>query len=109
MASKNFATGLKRSALTVALGMCFAGGVQAQSTSGAIYGKANDTPGVDYSELLEQKTFELGGIKTLISRNHYDEERFWSVYDRDRYQAIKRRADPHNLLRDLYEKFAPAR
>lgn len=75
----------------------------------AIYGKANDTPGVDYSELLEQKTFELGGIKTLISRNHYDEERFWSVYDRDRYQAIKRRADPHNLLRDLYEKFAPAR
>jgi len=41
MASKNFATGLKRSALTVALGMCFAGGVQAQSTSGAIYGKAD--------------------------------------------------------------------
>lgn len=41
MASKNFAKGLKRSALTVALGMCFAGGVQAQSTSGAIYGKAD--------------------------------------------------------------------
>jgi hypothetical protein len=38
MASKQFAKGLKRSALTVALGLCFAGGVQAQSTTGTIYG-----------------------------------------------------------------------
>ncbi|WP_189375848.1 TonB-dependent receptor [Thermomonas carbonis] len=41
MASNNFATGLKRSALTVALGMCFVGGVQAQSNSaGAVTGRA---------------------------------------------------------------------
>ena len=41
MASKNLAKGLKRSALTVALGLCFVGGVQAQSnTSGAITGQA---------------------------------------------------------------------
>ena len=41
MASKNLAKGLKRSALTVALGLCFVGGVQAQSnTSGAISGQA---------------------------------------------------------------------
>ncbi|MEO6227524.1 MAG: TonB-dependent receptor [Thermomonas sp.] len=38
MASNYLAKGLKRSALTVALGLCFAGGVQAQSTSGAIFG-----------------------------------------------------------------------
>ena len=38
MASQSFKSGLKRSALTVALGLCFAGGVQAQSTSGNIYG-----------------------------------------------------------------------
>ncbi len=38
MASNYLAKGLKRSALTVALGLCFAGGVQAQSTSGAISG-----------------------------------------------------------------------
>ena len=38
MASNYFAKGLKRSALTVALGMCFVGGVQAQSTTGSIYG-----------------------------------------------------------------------
>ncbi|RYI35463.1 MAG: TonB-dependent receptor [Acetobacteraceae bacterium] len=38
MASNYLAKGLKRSALTVALGLCFAGGVQAQSTTGGIYG-----------------------------------------------------------------------
>ena len=42
MASKNLAKGLKRSALTVALGLCFVGGVQAQSNAaGAIVGSAN--------------------------------------------------------------------
>lgn len=41
MASNYLAKGLKRSALTVALGMCFVGGVQAQSnTSGAVTGQA---------------------------------------------------------------------
>jgi len=38
MASNYIAKGLKRSALTVALGLCFVGGVQAQSTQGSIYG-----------------------------------------------------------------------
>ncbi len=42
MASKQLASGLKRSALTVALGLCFVGGVSAQSnSSGAITGSAN--------------------------------------------------------------------
>lgn len=40
MASRSFSKGLKRSALTVALGVCFAGSVSAQSTSGSIFGKA---------------------------------------------------------------------
>ena len=40
MASNYLAKGLKRSALTVALGLCFAGGVQAQSTTGSINGDA---------------------------------------------------------------------
>ena len=41
MASKQFAKGLKRSALTVALGLCFVGGVQAQTnTAGAVTGQA---------------------------------------------------------------------
>ena len=38
MASKYFSKGLKRSALTIALGVCFAGGVSAQSSVGSIFG-----------------------------------------------------------------------
>ena len=41
MASNYFAKGLKRSALTIALGMCFVGGVQAQTnTGGNVVGSA---------------------------------------------------------------------
>lgn len=38
MASNSIRFGFKRSVLTVALGLCFAGGVHAQATSGSIYG-----------------------------------------------------------------------
>ena len=42
MASNYLAKGLKRSALTVALGLCFVGGVQAQTnTAGAVNGRAS--------------------------------------------------------------------
>lgn len=40
MASNYLAKGLKRSTLTVALGLCVAGGVQAQSTTGSVFGQA---------------------------------------------------------------------
>lgn len=72
----------------------------------AVYGKRNDDPRVDYSQLLEEKTFELDGIKTLISRNHYTRERFWEVYDRPRYAAAKARLDPRGVFPDLYDKLS---
>jgi FAD/FMN-containing dehydrogenase len=71
----------------------------------AVYGKRNDEPGVDYYRLLQDRTFELGGIKTLISTNQYDEATFWSTYHRGNWDAVKRRTDPGNLFRGLYEKF----
>jgi hypothetical protein len=71
----------------------------------AIYGKPNGEADVDYSQLLEEKTFELGGIKTLISSNHYEEPRFWTIYDRDNYLAAKGRLDPGGLFPGLYDKF----
>ena len=40
MASNPIRSGFKRSALTVALGLCFAGTVHAQSTTGTVYGNA---------------------------------------------------------------------
>ncbi len=71
----------------------------------AVYGKLNNDPAVDYSQLLEEKTYELGGIKTLISRNHHTKDRFWQIYSRERYDAAKTRLDPRGLFPSLYEKF----
>jgi FAD/FMN-containing dehydrogenase len=71
----------------------------------AIYGKRNDAPDVDWSQVLEEKAFELDGIKTLISRNHYTRERFWEIYHRDNYAAAKARLDPKGVFPDLYDKF----
>ena len=72
----------------------------------AIYGKKNNDPSVDFSRMLEDKTFELGGIKTLISRNHYTRERFWEVYDKERYDRVKGRLDPRGLFKNLFDKFS---
>ena len=70
----------------------------------AVYGKRNNGR-IDWSKEIEDKTYELGGIKTLISRNHHTHERFWQIYDRGRWEAAKRELDPGGLFSDLYEKF----
>lgn len=70
----------------------------------AVYGKRNTGPR-DLSALLEAKTYELGGIKTLISENHHTEERFWSVYNRPAWEAAKAELDPGQHFAGLYEKF----
>ena len=70
----------------------------------AVYGKRNSRPEIDFSEMLERKTVELNGIKTLISRNHFDEKTFWRVYNRDAYDRMKGEVDPCNLFRNLYDK-----
>jgi FAD/FMN-containing dehydrogenase len=72
----------------------------------AVYGKRNDDPTVDWSQVLEDKTFELDGIKTLISRNHYSQERFWQIYDRERYERVKARLDPRGVWKNLYDKLS---
>ncbi len=51
MASKHFANGLKRSALTVALGLCFAGGIHAQSSVGTIFGETTANRAVTIENL----------------------------------------------------------
>ncbi len=71
----------------------------------AVYGKRNADPALDWSQALEEKTYELGGIKTLISRNHHTPEQFWRIYDQPGYERAKSRLDPHNAFPSLYEKF----
>lgn len=75
----------------------------------AVYGKKNSKPDVDYSEIIEKKTIEMGGIKTLISRNHFDEKKFWTIYDKENYRNAKKKTDPAGLFFDLYKKFSSER
>ncbi len=71
----------------------------------AVYGKPNNERDMDYSELLERKTTELNGIKTLISRNHFTRDDFWSVFNKANYDRAKAELDPVGLFPNLYDKF----
>ena len=53
---------------------------------------------------MEEKLLELGGLKTLISRNHYSEREFWTIWNKENYDRIKAVTDPENVFRDLYTK-----
>lgn len=70
----------------------------------AIYGMPNGDPARDWSQEFEDQTFAHGGVKTLISRNHYTRERFHRIYHEANYAAAKQRLDPHGVFPGLYEK-----
>jgi hypothetical protein len=70
----------------------------------AIYGKKNTEANRDLAKMLEEKVFELGGIKTLISKNYYDRERFAEIYNLALYDRIKQKTDPKNLFGTVYER-----
>jgi len=57
-----------------------------------------------YNRKVECKARELGGLKALYSSSYYDEETFWSIYDKRRYDELKRRYDPADAFPDLYAK-----
>lgn len=69
----------------------------------AVYGMKQPDGRNIYRE-LEEQLIELGGVKTLISYNYYEEDEFWRIFNRDNYRAVKRRTDPQGIFRDLYEK-----
>lgn len=68
----------------------------------AIYGKKNSGPR-DLAAMMEEKVFELGGIKTLISQNYYTEKRFWQIYNRPAYEAAKEKLDPRQTFGTVYK------
>jgi FAD/FMN-containing dehydrogenase len=57
-----------------------------------------------FNRLIERKTAELGGAKSLYSEAYYDRDEFWSIYNEEAYRALKRKYDPQGRLKDLYEK-----
>jgi FAD/FMN-containing dehydrogenase len=69
----------------------------------AIYGMPQP-PGQNVYRMLEEELCRVRGIKTLISYNYYDPDTFWSIWNRQSYQQVKRLVDPRNLFRDLYDK-----
>ncbi|RKH54209.1 FAD-binding oxidoreductase [Corallococcus sp. AB050B] len=73
----------------------------------AVYGMPQP-PGRNVYKELEDELQRVNGTKTLISYNYYDKETFWSIWNRDTYQAVKQRTDPDNLFRDLYVKTCKA-
>jgi FAD/FMN-containing dehydrogenase len=58
----------------------------------------------NYHRLMEQKLRALGGVKTLIAHNYYDEAEFWSIWNKRNYDEVKAIMDPNNVFRDLYTK-----
>jgi hypothetical protein len=69
----------------------------------AIYGMKPPAGRNVYKE-LEDELLAVGGIKTLISYNYYDEDVFWRIWNKPNYLAVKAITDPHNIFRDLYAK-----
>lgn len=61
------------------------------------------TPGY-YNRLVEKKVCELGGNKSLYSDSYYPPDEFWTAYNKDEYQSLKKRYDPGNQFKDLYAK-----
>jgi len=57
-----------------------------------------------FNRRIEQVTLGLGGAKGLYSSAYYDEETFWRIYNRRRYDEIKRKYDPERVFQDLYAK-----
>ncbi|MGA8261066.1 MAG: FAD-binding oxidoreductase [Arenicellales bacterium] len=57
-----------------------------------------------FNRLVEKKTAELGGIKSLYSDSFYPEDEFWANYNQSAYRSLKAKYDPNGQLKDLYRK-----
>jgi hypothetical protein len=69
----------------------------------AVYGMKQQ-PGRNLYKEFEDELQEINGTKTLISYNYYDEQTFWSIWNKETYQTVKQLTDPNNIFRDLYTK-----
>ena len=61
-------------------------------------------PDGHFNKKIEAKALDLHGVKGLYSTAYYDEETFWQIYNRPRYEALKNKYDPGRCFKDLYEK-----
>ena len=61
-------------------------------------------PDGHYNAIVERLVMQHEGKKSLYSRSTFDEQTFWTLYDRPSYEALKREYDPSGRFPGLYEK-----
>ncbi|GAO49655.1 hypothetical protein SAICODRAFT_9293 [Saitoella complicata NRRL Y-17804] len=61
-------------------------------------------PLVDLNIELERKVTEMGGKKGLYAFVYADKEYFWSGYDREGYDAVRRKYGSEGVMMELWEK-----
>lgn len=57
-----------------------------------------------YNRLIEQKTVDMQGFKSLYSTCYYTEKEFWSIYNQKVYDSLKAKYDAKQAFLSLYEK-----
>lgn len=57
-----------------------------------------------FNRMIERKTIELNGLKSLYSESFFDRETFWNIYNKHAYDTLKKKYDPDEKRKDLYEK-----
>jgi FAD/FMN-containing dehydrogenase len=57
-----------------------------------------------YTKILDEKCFELGGIKMLYSSTFIDKARFDGIYNGAEYEEVKRKYDPDGKFLGLFDK-----
>jgi len=57
-----------------------------------------------YNQKIEQQVEALSGHKSLYSNVYYDEEKFWTIYDKALYDRLKQKYDSKYSLKNLYDK-----
>ena len=68
--------------------------------------KPDGKPPYHYTRLMDDKCFELGGIKMLYSSTFLDKDEFDRRFNGEAYAALKQKYDPDGAAPTLYEKVA---
>jgi Delta24-sterol reductase len=67
------------------------------------YGPSRHDEFVEANRNLEQKLRELGGMKWLYAHTYYTEKEFWEMYDKEWYEALRKKYDATSLP-SVYDK-----
>lgn len=56
------------------------------------------------NRLIEKKTEDLKGFKSLYSDSFYSEEEFWKIHSKEAFSELKKKYDAPGSFKDLYDK-----